>query len=80
MFIDAQNVGLVIQHLFKHTQTCFAEVTETRVVIPAFGIVVVGNDCCINPNGGQHIKSVETLNILTNFVHLIYRHRYFAES
>ena len=80
MLIDAQDVGVVVEHLFKHAQARLAEVAETRVVIAALCIVIVRNNGCIDANCRQDVEPVKTLYILTNFVHLVNRHSDFAKS
>ena len=79
MLVNAQDVRVVVKHLFKHAQTGFTEIAEARVVIAAFSVVVVRNDRGINADGRENIEAVKALHILTNFVHLVHRHSDFAK-
>ena len=79
VFVDADDELVLVEVLLENLQSALTEIAKSRVVVPALGVVVVGNHRCVNAKLTEHIQTLEPIWIDSRLVDLVNGHGSSAE-
>ena len=79
VFVDADDELVIVEVLLENLQSTLTEIAESRVVVPALGVVVMGNHRCANAKLTEHIQTLEPIWIDSRLVDLVNGHGSSAE-